>query len=210
MDGFMEILKGRRSVRRYLPEKVPIETLYRVLESARWAPSAHNAQPWRFIVVVDEELKRRLAEAMARDWIRDLTGNGLSPVEAKAKAEASIETFTGSPVLILACISMEDMGKYPDRRRMEAEYVMAVQSLAAAIQNMLLTIHSEGLGGSWYCAPLFCGDTVRRILGIPSSVEPQALITLGYPGEEPPPPKRRPVQAFSYLNRWGEEFRSPY
>ncbi|MEM2123002.1 MAG: nitroreductase family protein [Candidatus Bathyarchaeia archaeon] len=207
MEEPTDLLKGRRSIRRYLPERVPMEILYRILDSARWAPSAHNAQPWRFIAVVEEDLKRRLAEAMAEDWIRDLTGNGLSIRDAKVKAEASIGVFTNSPVLVLACLSMEDMDKYPDERRMEAEYVMAVQSLAAAIQNMLLAIYFEGLGGCWYCAPLFCRDTVRKILGIPISVEPQALITLGYPAEEPQPPKRRQVGEFSYLNYWGGEFR---
>ncbi|MEM3608434.1 MAG: nitroreductase family protein [Candidatus Bathyarchaeia archaeon] len=210
MGGFLEVLKGRRSVRRYLPDRVPMEILYGVLESAGWAPSAHNAQPWRFIAIIDDDLKKRLAEAMAEEWIKDLTADGLSPGEARAKAEASIALFTGSPVLILACLSMEDMDKYPDKRRMEIEYIMAVQSLAAAIQNMLLTIHHMGLGGCWFCAPLFCKEAVRGILGIPSDVEPQALVTLGYPCEEPRPPPRKPIQKFSYLNRWGEEFRSPY
>lgn len=209
MARFLEILKGRRSIRRYLQQRVPMEILYRVLEAARWAPSAHNAQPWRFILIVDEELKKRLAEAMAEDWIRDLTSNGLPPEEAEKMAEASVTTFTGSSMLIVACLTMEDMDKYPDKRRMEYEYTMAVQSLAAAIQNMLLAISSEGLGGCWFCAPLFCKDTVRRVLGIPGHVEPQALISLGYPAEKRDPPPRRPIHEFSYLNRWGEEFRSP-
>ncbi|MGC8849847.1 MAG: nitroreductase family protein [Candidatus Bathyarchaeia archaeon] len=210
MEGFMEVLKGRRSVRRYLPDRVPIGILYRILESAGWAPSAHNAQPWRFLVIIDEGLKRRLAEAMAEEWIKDLTADGLSHGDARSRAEASIAMFTGSPALILACLSMDGMDRYPDERRMRIEYIMAVQSLAAAIQNMLLTIRYMGLGGCWFCAPLFCKDKVREILGIPGDVEPQALITLGYPGEEPPPPPRKPIQKFSYLDHWGEEFRSPY
>lgn len=209
MVEFFEVLKGRRSIRRYLQRRVPMEALSRVLEAARWAPSAHNAQPWRFILISEEKLKRRLAEAMAEDWIRDLAVDGLSPEEAEKMAEASVTRFTGSPVLVVACLTMEDMDKYPDRRRMEYEYTMAVQSLAAAIQNMLLAISSEGLGGCWFCAPLFCKDTVRRILGIPRHVEPQALITLGYPAERPDPPPRKLIHEFSYLNRWGEEFRSP-
>ena len=70
---------------------------------------------------------------------------------------------------------------------------MAVQSVAMAVQNLLLAAHAEGLGACWMCAPLFCAEIVCRALDLPADWEPQALITLGYPGIGGKPAARRPV-----------------
>jgi len=61
----LDVIKSRRSVREYLSREFSDKVLSRILEAARWAPSAHNAQPWRFVTIRDTVLKRRLAEAMA-------------------------------------------------------------------------------------------------------------------------------------------------
>jgi len=100
-------------------------------------------------------------------------------------------------------MTMEDMDSYPDERRQRAERTMAIQSVAASVQNFLLAASALGLGACWYCAPLFCPDVVREILGIPEGVEPQALIAVGYPNEEPEPPPRKPLEEVVYLERWG-------
>jgi len=100
---------------------------------------------------------------------------------------------------------MENMDKYPDKSRQECEHDRAVQSLASAIQNMLLAACSKNLGACWFCAPLFCKQIVRRVLKIPEEVEPQALITLGYSAEKPVPPPRKSFQDFSYFGHWGEK-----
>lgn len=70
---------------------------------------------------------------------------------------------------------------------------MAVQGVGAAIQNLLLSVHLQGLGACWMCAPLFCPDVVQRALGLPDDWEPQALITVGQAVEQPPVPARRPL-----------------
>jgi len=199
-----EIIKGRRSIRGYLPTAVPEDSLLRIFEAARWAPSAHNVQPWRFIVIVRADLKQRLAKAMTDEWLKDLIRDGVSVETQEGLVRRSIEQFTGAPVLILACISMKDMDKYPDEKRQRSEHIMATQSLTAAIQNMLLTVHSQGLGACWFCAPLFCQDVVRGLLEIPNDIEPQALITLGYPSEEPEPPPKKPLKEIVFRDRWGE------
>jgi len=200
-----DLIKGRRSIRKYSLREVPRDVLFKILETARWAPSAHNAQPWRFIVVMDRSLKRKLAERMAEEWIKDMRRDGVPWNTREKLANASIRQFTDAPVLIVACLTMEDMDTYPDSRRMTYEHIMAVQSLAASIQNILLAAYSEGLGACWFCAPLFCQDAVRKVLGIPSNVEPQALITLGYPSEKPAPPPRKPLREIVYINYWGEK-----
>lgn len=199
----LDLIRGRRSVRKYSPKEVPRRILFKILEAARWAPSAHNAQPWRLVVITERPLKRKLAEQMADEWIKDMMRDGVPRDTREKLAEASIKQFTSAPVLIVACVTMEDMDTYPDRRRMTYEHIMAAQSLAAAIQNILLAAYSEGLGACWFCAPLFCQDAVREVLRIPEGVEPQALITLGYPSEKPSPPPRKPLREIVYMNYWG-------
>jgi len=196
------VLKDRRSIRGYLKKDVPENVLERVLDAARWAPSAHNAQPWRFILIQDPVIKRKLAEAMADEWDKDLSKDGFPPDERERLVKASIETFTSSPSLVVACLTMEDMDRYPDKCRQRAEYLMGVQSLAAAIQNLLLAAHAEGLGACWFCAPLFCQKTVKEVLKIPRRVEPQALITIGYPAEKPKAPPRKPLKNVVHRNFW--------
>jgi len=192
-----QAIRGRRTVRRFLRRPVGKKFLERILEAATWAPSAHNAQPWRFYVLTDPDVKRRLAEEMAKAWERDLEGDGVPPEERRSLTSESVERITGAPVAVLACMTMMDMDRYPDERRMTAERTMAVQSVAAAVQNMLLAAHGLGLGACWMCAPLFCPDVVRRVLGMPKDVEPQALILVGYPAEEPEPPRRKPLSEVS-------------
>lgn len=196
-------IRDRRSMRRYLSTEVSNSVLQRVLDAARWAPSAHNAQPWRFIVVKHLNVKRRLVEAMASEWNKDLHKDGTLPEECERLIKASIKRFTNPPILIVACLTMNGMDKYPDERRQEAEYVIAIQSVAAAIQNILLAAHAEGLGTCWFCAPLFCPEVVRETLGIPKDIRPQVLITLGYPAERPKAPPRKPLESLVYQNRWG-------
>lgn len=187
-------LKERRSIRKYKATAINREQLDRIIQGGIWAPSAHSAQPWRFVIIKSAKEKRRLAEAMGASFQRDLERNGGSPKEVKEIVAASIERFSSAPVILLACLTMEPMDVYPDDRRRQVEFLLGVQSVAAAIQNILLSIHAEGLGGCWCCAPLFCQDVVRDILGLPDELLPQALITIGVPAEAPEPPQRRSIE----------------
>jgi len=198
-----ESIKGRRSIRKYLDKEVPEALVKRVLEAACWAPSAHNAQPWSFVIINNSETKKRFAFAMGERWNEDLKKNGISDIERERMIQMSTRRFSDSPVVILVCLSMKEMHSYADEPRQLAEHLMAIQSVAAAIQNILLAIYAEGLGACWYCAPLFCPETVRGVLGIPEDIEPQALITMGYPNEKPSPAIRKPLKVVVHLNRWG-------
>lgn len=205
MSCVTDAIKKRRSIRKYSSRTVSKEILSEILEAASWAPSAHNAQPWRFIVLIDKTLKQDLAEAMANAWMADMIKDG-TPAEVREKmAKASVERLTSAPVLAVACVTMEDMIKHTDESRQMFEHDLAVQSLGAAIQNMLLTAHSKGLGACWFCAPIFCKDAVRKVLKTPEDVEPQALITVGYAAEKPRAPPRKPLQSLSYLDCWGKK-----
>lgn len=201
--NLFEIIKSRRSVKEYSSKEVSNDVLLRILEAGRWAPSAHNAQPWRFIVIRDSALKQNLAENMANRWNEEMSKNGIPKEHRESLVKNSVERIGKAPVAIIACLTMEGMDKYPDDRRNNIEYVMAVQSVAASIQNMLLAAHSEGLGSCWFCAPLFCPDVVRKTLRIPEHVYPQALITLGYPATKLNAPPRKPLEEIAYQNYWG-------
>ena len=197
-------LKNRRSIREYTSRDVSERILETILEAATWAPSAHNAQPWSFIVIKDSALKLKLAKTMANRWKKDLAKNGVSEKDLENLVKASVERFTKAPIVIVLCLTMVEMHPYPDKRRQKIEFLMGVQSVAAAIENMLLAAHAMGLGACWFCAPLFCPETLRKVLHIPSSVEPQALITVGYTAYRQEPPHRKPLKEIMHLNSWSE------
>jgi F420 biosynthesis protein FbiB-like protein len=178
------LLAGRRSVRRYRRDPIPGEVVQRLVQAAGSAPSAHNRQPWRYVVIEDAAAKAKLARAMGERLAADRTRDGDDAEAIRLDVERSFARITGAPVAILACLTLGEMDAYPDARRREAEFLMAVQSTAMATQNLLLAAHAEGLGACWMCAPLFCPDTVREALGLAADLQPQGLITLGYP-EQP-------------------------
>jgi coenzyme F420-0:L-glutamate ligase/coenzyme F420-1:gamma-L-glutamate ligase len=181
--GIQDTLFQRRSIRRYRAEVVPHELIEAVLEAAIWAPSAHNRQPWRFAVVETQAQKEQLAQAMGVRLRRDLQADGLSPELIEADAGRSYSRITNAPVVIVLCLSMVDMDVYTDEKRSRNEYIMAVQSVAMAGQNILLAAHDIGLSACWMCAPLFCSDVVKDALSLPDDWQPQALLTMGYPAE---------------------------
>ncbi len=201
-NNFFEFMKSRRSIKKLKSASISRESMEEILEVAVSAPSAHNAQPWRFVIIDDQKVKIELSEAMARAWREDLLKDGLLRSDIEKLVEASKERTKNVSVLIIACITMEDMEKYEDERRKNAEYLMAVQSVSAAIQNLLLAIHARGFGACWRCAPLFCMETVREVLGIPGSFDPQALIEIGYPLEQPGMPPRKPLKSVIRHNEW--------
>jgi coenzyme F420-0:L-glutamate ligase / coenzyme F420-1:gamma-L-glutamate ligase len=185
-EPLMDALLGRRSVRRYLDRGVPEEDIERVLEAARWAPSPHGRQPWRFAVISQEETKARLAEAMGEEWRANLEMDGQSDEVVGKRLEGSRKRLLAAPVLVLLCLYLEDLDIYPDSARQQNETAMAVQSLGATAQNMLLAAYSLGLDVGWMCAPLFCPEKVTEALGLDPRLIPHALLTLGYAKGDPP------------------------
>lgn len=184
MSDLAALIKSRRSIRQYHSRPVDRAAIEQILELAHWSPSAHNRQPWRFVVVESKETQEHLAQAMGSRLRRDLTADGVGEAVIEKDVSRSYARITGAVVLICLCMTMADMDTYPDSRRSLNEYLMAVQSTAMAGQNLLLGAHAAGLGACWMCAPLFCPDVVREALNLPEDWQPQALITLGYPAEE--------------------------
>jgi coenzyme F420-0:L-glutamate ligase/coenzyme F420-1:gamma-L-glutamate ligase len=190
-------LRSRRSVRRFRVDPVPAEVLERILETATFAPSAHNRQPWRFAVLTDSSHKSRLADGMALAFQQDLESGDLSREEVETQVEKSRSRINSAPVVVVLCMDMAEMDVYPDARRSAAEHTMAIQSAANAGLQFLLGVFAEGLGGVWNCAPLFAPAAVSRALGLPDSWEPQAMFLVGFPAENPEAKPRKSIQEVS-------------
>ncbi len=188
-------LRTRRSVRRFADRPVPDDVLRRVLDTARWAPSAHNRQPWRWVVLQSPAVRQALADAMGEAFRRDLEADGLPAAEIAARVARSRQRLLTAPVALLLAADLSVGDVYPDAKRQQAERLMLIQSAALAGLQMLLAAHAEGLGGVWTCGPLFVPDLVRQVLRLPASWEPQALFYLGYPAHSPAPPPRQPLDA---------------
>lgn len=161
----LEAIKGRRSIRAFKSENVPQETVEKLINAARLAPSAGNIQPWEFVIVRKPEIKRRLAEA--------------------ALDQTFIEE---APVVIVVCANENRSSQGYGLR---GKTLYCIQDTAAATQNILLTAYSLGLGTCWIGA--FREEEARKILKIPYGIRPVAIIPLGYPAESPSPPSRRPI-----------------
>ena len=192
-DAFDRALKGRRSVRKYRPDPVPDKDLAAILEAARWAPSPHNSEPWRFVVLRTRGAKERLAAAMGQRWVQDLAGDGWTAEAIERELRVSRRRITEAPIVVVACLVDEGLDQYPDPKRQLAEQLMAAHSLGAAVQNVMVGAYARGLGTCWMCAPLFCPEVVLEALGLPADFKPQGLITLGYPVAWPEARERRPM-----------------
>ena len=171
MNAF-EAIARRRSVRLYRPDAVPEGTLARVLEAARLAPSGHNRQPWRFVVVRDQSRRRALADAAAP--------------HNKFIAEAPVVlAFLG----FLAC----EGAPPPDARTRGSwtwdMYVRYNVAIAAAYVTLAAT--AEGLGTCWINN--YDEERVRAVLSVPDGYALVCLMTLGYPAEEPAAKPRLPL-----------------
>lgn len=200
-DDAHALLRGRKSIRRYQSTRPTPASIRRIFESVAHAPSAHNRQPWRYMVVSGVVAKDKLAVAMGQRLATDRAKDGDPEAAIRQDVERSYQRITGAPVVIIVALSIAEMDRYPDQKRAQSEYMMAVQSTAMATQNLLLAAHAEGLGACWMCAPLFCADNVEATLSLPDDWEPQGLITLGYPSQ---PGRDKPRKAIADFVRFDE------
>ena len=154
-------------------------------------------------MIDDDEVKGKLAVEMGSVWLSDMLKDGVSRGEAETLVKLRTwNRITNSPLVMIACLDTNDVRKFSDARRQRAEYLMAVQSVAAYIQTLLLTAYDHELGACWLCTPLFCQSAVRKVLSLPETFEPQAMIMIGIPDEKPFPPERKALDEFFTLNRW--------
>ncbi len=190
------LIQGRRSVRAFDTRSVPRAVIEGAIAAAGWAPSPHGRQPWRFVVVESQARRDALADAMAETWRTQLRLDGQDEEIVAARLAKSRNRLQRAPVLIVPCLYLQGLDTYPDADRQQAEETMAIQSLGAAVQNLLLSLYAAGVDGGWMCAPLFCPEVVQEALGLDATLNPHALIAVGYAASDP---VRRPRLALDAL-----------
>ena len=180
MTDFMEIVKGRRSIRRYEEKEVPDELLNQIFESIQWSPSWANSQCWEVIVVKDMDVKEQLQGALA-------------PKNPSTKA------ITEAPVVLVLCGKLNSSGFYKDQVTTKlGDWFMF--DLGIATQSICLTARHLGLGT--VIIGLFDHNKTKAILNVPDGYEVVSLIPLGYPAKDSPAPKRREINEFIHINKF--------
>jgi len=178
MADVMEIIKGRRSIRRYQDREIPEEHLNKVLEAIRWSPSWTNTQCWEVIVVKDSMIKQKLQETLS-------TGNSAT----KAIGEA--------PVVITLCGKLQSAGYEKGQATTKfGDWFMF--DLGIATQNLCLAAHNLNLGT--VIVGLFDHDKAKDILKVPEGYEVVALVPLGYPAKEASAPPRKEIGEFVHYD----------
>lgn len=185
-------LARRQSVRRFTDDPVPEHICAELVAAAALAPSPHGRQPWRFVIVGHEHGRETLIQAMADEWRTQLQHDSADPSQIDSRIHASTQRIRHAPLLIMPCVDTSVIDSYPDSNRQQAEYLMAVQSIGCAIQNILLRAVDLGYDAGWMCAPIFCPDVVRSALHLATTDIPQALIPIGRAAAMPKRRAKRP------------------
>ena len=178
MDA-MECLRTRRSIRKFKDRSVPFELIGNILEAGRLAPSAGNIQEWKFILVTDYKAREDIAMAACmQTWMVD------------------------APVFIVIC---SDPNKAERMYGKKGETLYCIQNSAAAMENMLLAIHAQGLGSCWVGA---CDESkVKQALNIPGNIHVMGILPVGYPAEEALMPDKYPLTDVICVEKWGNRIK---
>lgn len=202
-----ELMKTRRSIRKFQDKPVPEGLLIKALELAAWAPNGGNFQPWRFLIVSNKELIYKMADAVkAKTELMTSWPEAKQFGEMMERWRKTSDFFRSAPV----CIAVL-MGKYSSpadqvlRARGESDPMAreirnyrqignsSLQSVAAAITYLLLVLHYFGLGATWMAGPQQAKKEIEGLLKIPGEWDFVNLIPVGYPAESPDLRPRKPI-----------------
>jgi len=198
MSTVEETIRQRRSIRRYRPEAIPKELVLRMLEAARLAPSASNCQPWRFLIVVDAEEKRRLREMAGYPFVET------APMVVVCAADLDTYSPHSSALRYRELLDSGILESFADQppdpklgarlsRLRELDRAGLVRRAMAntyiAIEHLVLAAASMGIGTCWVGAADE-SEEVRALFDLPESIIIVALVAVGYPAEEPRPRPR--------------------
>jgi coenzyme F420-0:L-glutamate ligase/coenzyme F420-1:gamma-L-glutamate ligase len=190
-----EVLKSRRSYKfAFDDKKVDRKLIEECIEIARWAPSAHNGQFWRYIILEKGQLREKLINKMNQKLRKDLKNDGKTEEFIKRKIKKTRTDFIMAPVLILLCLDTTELENYLDDERKQNEFVLGIQSISNSATYLLLAFEIKKLAACWYCAPIFVKDIIKKILKLPESYVPMAFFTVGYPLKTVHPPSRKELQ----------------
>ena len=218
IDDFLELVRKRRSVRRFKPDPIPDEYIEKILEAGRWAMSGSNAQPWEFIVVKSREKREEIAKVLVTDpeSVGEVEALEMTRVEAvrhQAGRTGGRSQFRGwppdlleAPVLIVVC---------GDRRTFQATVLVThflggegghqacfYKNMANATQNMHLAAAALGLGSQWKSIGRLQQHALRVVLDLPPVLEIHTIVVVGYPAAEPPPSTRRELKEIVHCEKY--------
>jgi len=193
MTGVPTFIEARRSIRAFLPEPIPRAELDALVEAACLAPAPHHSRPWRWVVVDTPDGKAALAGGMGDRWRTDLERDDAPPARVDELIAASHRKLIGAPALLLGCLTWQGLDRYPDEQRQRAEWGMALLSLGAAVENLMLAVTAADLASCWVAAPIFCPGEARDALSLPGDWLPHALVLVGRRDPAYTPPTRPPV-----------------
>ena len=171
----LETIKTRRSVRKYLQLPIEFTKVANILDAGRLAPSSGNLQDWKFILIIENEKRLEIAEACLQQF-----------------------WMAAAPVHIVVVAEPKKQERYYGKR---GEHVYSLLNAGAAIENMLLAAHAQGLGACWVSA--FEETILRRVLGLPDDVTPVGIVTLGYADEKPLAPMKFDLHNITFFHSYG-------
>ncbi|TXT53526.1 MAG: Coenzyme F420:L-glutamate ligase [Promethearchaeota archaeon] len=192
-------LRERRSYKLTFGDRnVDKELIKKCINLSRWAPSAHNKQQWRYIILGKEKIRQDLIDEMNEKLKEDLREDGKSEDFIQRKIEKTRSNFLKAPYLILLCLDEEDLESYGDQERDENEFIMGIQSVSASATYLLLAFEAYELAACWYCAPLFAKGLIKKVLNLPNSFVPMAFFTVGHPLNIQKAPNRKDLDQIIY------------
>jgi nitroreductase len=198
-----EAMETQRAIRRLKNDPVDDEVLLRCIGLALKAPTGSNMQNWEWIVVRDREVKAKLASLYRKSWaVYGGLGRRLRKDDEKSlrnidAVQWQVDHFEDIPVLVVPCLRGVRLTVFP--MGASSHY----GSIYPSIQNFLLACRAEGLGAALTTLPLWSNTAARRALGLPFSVQPCAVVPVGWPSGRYGPTTRKPVEAVVHYDRWG-------
>jgi nitroreductase len=203
-----ELLRSRRSVRRFKPDPLPRELVMRLIEAAITAPSASNKQPWKFFVVESRARIAAMADAVRRATARIKSHIPAASQPAFASYGEYFTRFEHAPLVIvpiyksltlLSNLVDAELGNGDRAAISQMEESSGLIGTSLALGNLLLVAHELGLGASGMTGPLVARGELKSLLEVPDSWEIAALVPLGFPDEEPEPTERKSAEK---VTRW--------
>jgi dehydro coenzyme F420 reductase / coenzyme F420-0:L-glutamate ligase / coenzyme F420-1:gamma-L-glutamate ligase len=194
----LQALHARRSIRSFGDGPVAAGALEEAVRAACTAPAPHHTRPWLFVALTSESSKRRLLAAMATAWRADLEDDG-TPTHVIERRLAKSDALLGAaPAIVVPCVRIRGAHAYPDEERANAEREMFLLSGGAAIQNLLLALHAQGVASCWVSSTLFCKEETREALGLDEEWIPLGSVAAG-PMPDHLPPGRPPLPVGEHL-----------
>lgn len=198
---FFEVLNGRRSIRRFTDEPVRDSDLNQMLEAARLAPSAHNSQPWHFIIVKSQETIKKMAATVHVKIDEIKTHPELQDKKDRIERYRYYFTFFEEAPMVIAVLGKQEENIVQEAMRvydlMLARSIQSdsnEQSVAAAIENLLLAATALGYGGCWMTGPLIAVKELEKLLHVERPRYLTALVPVGRPFRIPRARPRRSLE----------------